>query len=133
MLHKVLIDKEKAKSMLKMAINRQEAINSIKIDYPTIIAENYYEIIKELSSALLLLEGLKAIGENSHKEIIDNLEKFNKFSSYEISLLQDLRIKRNKSQYEGEPFDVSYLKNKKEILLKIIDKLKKEVKDRLCL
>ena len=131
MLHKVFIDKEKAKSMLKMAIDRQEAINSIKIDYPTIIAENYYEIIKELSSALLLLEGLKAIGENAHKEIIDNLEKFNSFNSYEISLLQDLRIKRNKSQYEGEPFDVSYLKNKKEILLKIIDKLKKEVKGRL--
>jgi len=131
MIHKIFADKEKVKSMLKMAVDREKAINSIKVDYPTIVAENYYEIIKELSSALLLLNGLKVTGENAHKEIIDSLEKFDNFSGYEISLLQDLRIKRNKSQYEGEPFDISYLENKKDILLRIIDKLKKEVKNRL--
>ena len=131
MIHKIFADKEKVKSMLKMAVDREKTINSIKVDYPTIVAENYYEIIKELSSALLLLNGLKVTGENAHKEIIDSLEKFDNFSGYEISLLQDLRIKRNKSQYEGEPFDISYLENKKDILLRIIDKLKKEVKNRL--
>ena len=47
MLHKIFIDKEKAKSMLNMAIEREKFINSININYPTIIAENYYEIIKE--------------------------------------------------------------------------------------
>lgn len=131
MIHKVFPDKEKAKSIFKMAIDREKTINSLKINYPTIIAENYYDIIKELSTALLLLNGLKAIGENAHKEIIDNLNKFTNFSPYQISLLQDLRIRRNKSQYEGEPFDISYLENKQNILLEIIDKLKKIVEDKL--
>ena len=131
MLYKIFPDKEKAKSIFKMAINRERAINFTKIDYPTIIAENYYEIVKELASALLLINGFKAEGGNAHKEIIDSLGKFASFTSYEISMLQDLRIKRNNSQYKGEPFDISYLESKKILLLDIIDKLKKIVGDKL--
>lgn len=114
-----------------MALDREKTINSLKIDYPTIIAENYYEIIKELSTALLLLNGLKAIGVNAHKEIIDSLDKFVNFSPQIIFVLQDLRVRRNNSQYEGEPFDISYLENKQKILLNVIDKLKKIVGDKL--
>ena len=131
MLHKVFPDSEKAESIFKMALDREKTINTLNINYPTIIAENYYEIVKELSTSLLLLNGFRAIGENAHKDIIDNLNKFIKLSDYEISLLQDLRIRRNKSQYEGKPFEFSYLEGKKEILKEIIDKLKKMVKDKL--
>lgn len=131
MIHKVFPDREKAKSIFKMALDRERTINLLKINYPTIIAENYYEIIKELSTALLLLNGFKAIGENAHKEIIDSLGKFINFDSQTISVLQDLRIRRNNSQYEGEPFDISYLENNQKFLLDIIDKLKKKVNDRL--
>ena len=127
MMHKIFPDKERAKSILKMAIDRENTINSVKISYSTIIAESYYEIIKELSTALLFLNGLKATGENAHKEIIDSLSKFASFDSYEISMLQDLRMRRNKSQYEGKPFDASYLESKKDFILSIIDKLKKIV------
>jgi hypothetical protein len=131
MLHKIFPDKEKANSIFNMALEREKIFSSLKVTYPTIIAENYYEIIKELSSALLLLKGFKAVGENAHKIIIDNLSEFADFNSYDISLLQDLRIKRNKSQYEGKPFDESYLLNKKSDLLLIIDKLKKLVESNL--
>lgn len=131
MLYKIFPDKEKAKSIFKMAIDREKTINSLKIDYPTIIGENYYEIIKELASALLFINGLKAEGENAHKEIIDSLSKFASFDSYKISILQDLRIKRNNSQYKGEPFDISYLESKKDFLLGVIDKLKKIVSNNL--
>lgn len=131
MIHKVFPDREKSKSIFKMALDRERTINLLKINYPTIIAENYYEIIKELSTALLLLNGFKAIGENAHKEIIESLGKFINFDSQIISVLQDLRIRRNNSQYEGEPFDISYLENNQKFLLDIIDKLKKKVNDRL--
>ena len=131
MLHKVFPDKERAKSIITMAFDREKFLISAKIDYQNIIIENYYEIIKELASALLLLNGLKAIGENAHKEIIDSLRKYADFNDYQISILQDLRIKRNKSLYEGEQVDLEYLKGKKEILNLVIDKLKNLLADKL--
>lgn len=131
MIHNVFPDKEKAKSIFKMALDREKTLKLLKINYPTIIAENYYEIIKELSTALLLIHGFKAIGENAHKDLIDSLGKFIDFDSQIISVLQDLRIKRNNSQYEGEPFDISYLENNQKFLLDIIDKLKKIVSNKL--
>jgi hypothetical protein len=131
MIYKILPDKERAKSIFKMALDREKSVSSSKINYPTIIGENYYEIIKELANALLFINGFKADGDNAHKEIIDSLGKFASFTSYEISILQDLRVRRNNSQYRGEPFDISYLESKKDFLLGIIDKLKKIVNDKL--
>ena len=132
MLHKIFPDKEKAKSILNMALEREKYISDVNcIKFTTIVAENYYEIIKELATAILLLEGVKAIGEDAHKEVIDSLKKYANFSDEELSILQDLRLKRNKSMYEGKQINVSYLQNNKNFLLKIIDKLKKIVKDKL--
>lgn len=131
MLHNVFPDKEKAKSIFKMALDREKFLSSSKINYLNIIVENYYEIIKEMSSALLLLKGIKFIGENSHKEIIDSLSKLLNFDEYSISILQDLRIKRNYSLYEGKMVHISYLENYKNFLDSTIDKLKKMLKDKL--
>ncbi len=132
MIHKVFPDIEKTKSIFKMALEREKSL--LKLDYKlfaTIIAENYYEIIKELSTALLLLEGIKFVGENAHKEIIDGMKKYADFSEEEISISQDLRIIRNKSMYECRQVNPLYLENNRYNLLKIIDKLKKIVGNRL--
>lgn len=123
MIHKVFPDKEKAKSILLLALEREKFLSSLKTEFSTALAENYYEIAKELATAILLLEGLKSVGENAHKEAIDALSK-NGFSQDEIELLHDLRIKRNKSSYEGKPIDKSYIENKRERLSDIIQKLK---------
>lgn len=134
MIIKVTPDKEKVESMLKLIRNREEFVSSVDIEkFSTIATENYYEIIKELATAVLLLDGFKTTGENAHKELIDYLSNYNELSEYEISLINDLRIKRNKSSYEGKPIDKEYLRNKKDKLLIIIDKLKKLIKSRLPL
>ena len=131
MMHKVFPDKEKVKSIFKMISEREEFVSSMEIKkFSTIIAENYYEIIKELATAILLLDGIKFLGENAHKETIDSLSKYG-FSEYELSVLHDLRIQRNKSSYEGKPISSSYITNKKAIFLKIIDKLKNKIRERL--
>ena len=73
MIIKVTPDKEKVKSILMLVENRGEFVSSIDIEkFPTIATENYYEIIKELVNALLLLDGLKTTGESAHKELIDS-------------------------------------------------------------
>lgn len=124
MIIKTSPDKEKAKSMLNLIKSRESFIISVESEqFSTIIAENYYEIIKELASALLLLDGLKSTGENAHKDLIDYLSNY-RFNGEEIYLMNDLRIKRNKSSYEGKQIEADYIKNKKDKLFKIIKKLK---------
>ena len=130
MIKKVFKDKEKVKSLLKL-IEEREKFLELDIKFPTIIVETYYEIIKELSVASLLLDGLKAIGEDAHKEMLDYLINYNEFSASDVVLLQDLRKKRNKSMYEGKQIEPNYLENKEQKFKKIISKLKNNIKTRL--
>jgi hypothetical protein len=128
MINNVFPDKEKVKSIIGLITEREKFVSSMDYkEFSTIVAENYYEIIKELSTALLLSDGLKAMGENAHKETIDALSRYG-FSEHELSIMNDLRIKRNKSSYEGKPINSSYIENKREMLLKIIEKLKGKLK-----
>ena len=132
MLHKIFPDKEKARSIFRMALEREKSVSDLNlVMFATIATENYYEIIKELATTILLLNGIKATGENAHKEILDSLEKYANFNGEEILIVQDLRIKRNKSMYEGKQISPSYLENNKNALLKIIDKLKKIIRERM--
>ena len=124
MIINVTPDKERVKSLLKITKNRKEFVFSYNAKlYTNIIVENYYEIIKELITAITLLDGFKTVGENAHKELIGLLPKYKEFEEWELILIDDLRIKRNKSAYEGKEIDISYLENKKEKILIIIKKL----------
>lgn len=132
MIIKTTPDKEKVKSILKLTKEREIFVRTINHEkFSTNAAENYYEIIKELSSALILLEGFKAIGENAHKDTIDSLKQYGVFTQSEIYFINDLRIKRNNSSYEGKKIDPSYLVNNKHKLIEIIEKLKNTIQDKL--
>lgn len=123
---KITQDKERANSIVKMVERRERSLKDlerIKTD-STIIAESYYEVIKELCTAIALLEGYKFVGENAHKELIDFIGKGKNLETFYIQIIQDLRARRNKSAYEGRPIEEIYLESKKETLLKIITKLK---------
>ena len=59
-------DKGKAKGMMKLVEDRIKTLSIIKkTGFPTIIAETYYEIIKEISIILLLSRGFKSVGKIS--------------------------------------------------------------------
>lgn len=131
MIIKITPDKEKASSLFQMAESKEDFVNkTMKLSSPNILAENYYEIIKELSTAIALIDGFKAVGENAHKEIIDFMSNY-KLEQSEIELINDLRIKRNKSLYEGKQIDSSYIENKQHDILKVIQRLKSVLKDKL--
>ncbi|MBI3622919.1 hypothetical protein HY212_02450 [Candidatus Pacearchaeota archaeon] len=132
MIIKATPDKEKVKSILKLTNERENFVRTIDHErFSTNAAENYYEIVKELSSVLILLDGLKAVGENAHKDLIDCLRNYKSFSGSDIVFINDLRIKRNNSSYDGKKIDPSYLRNNKSKIIEIIEKLKKAVQDRL--
>jgi len=129
-LIKVTPDKEKAKSILKMVETRLELLATVDHDkFPSPVFADYYEVIKELITIILLLDGFKTL---SHKTLIEYLQKnYEDFNEYEIDFLDDLRITRNKISYNGFFIRPDYFKRKKQDILKIIPKLKKIIKKKL--
>jgi len=136
MIIKIMPDKERAMSIFNLAKSTELALNEItqKIiigENQSLVVREYYEIIRELITAVMLCEGLKATGENAHKETINYLSKCEDFSHDEILMIQDLRIRRNNSAYEGKPIKSPYLENKKDKLDSVIGKLKKILEKRV--
>ncbi len=122
-LIKITPDKERAQSILKMISLLEERIELQNKERMTpLILSDYYEIIKELLTALLLLDGYKTL---SHKDLIDYIaQNYKEFTNHEISLLHDLRIARNRIVYEGLFVDPSYLNRNEHFIKIIIRKLK---------
>ncbi|MDP2925016.1 MAG: hypothetical protein Q8N99_01460 [Nanoarchaeota archaeon] len=132
MIIRITPDKEKVKSILQLIREREDFVSTINHEkFSTNASENYYEIIKELANALLLLDGLKTTGEYAHKDLIDYLINYKEFTESDIFFMNDLRIKRNNGAYDGKKVEPSYLINNKNRILQLIEKLKKIIKDRL--
>ena len=125
-LIKVTPNKEKAKSILRMVNKTLDMINELSVEkYPSNIIKEYYDVIRELLSILLLFDGYKTIGESAHKILIDYIKKnYKQFSNYEIFLMDDLRITRNKIAYDGFFVRGDYVNRRKEDIIKLINKLK---------
>jgi len=122
-LIKITPDKERAGSILKMVSLLGERIkNQDKTKMTALIVADYYEMIKELITAILLADGYKTL---SHKDLIDYLkEKHPQFNGNDISILDDLRILRNRITYEGFSIEASYLSRNESLFKSIIKKLK---------
>lgn len=119
-------DKEKAKSILRMAETTLKMIETIDAKtFPSNIVKEYYDVLRELASAIMILEGFKTQGEGAHKNIIEYLRRNNKISGYEFSFLDDLRITRNRIAYDGFFVTEDYLERKRKDIVAISEKLKK--------
>ncbi len=130
-LIKVTPDKERVRSILKMTelIEKRIKIQD-KETMAALILVDYYEIIKELLTALLLLDGYKTL---SHKDLIEYLDQnYAEFGKHEISVMDDLRVLRNRIAYEGFFVDSSYLKRNEKIFKIIIQKLRQLIKKKLA-
>ncbi len=132
-LIKITPDKEKAKSILKMADTTVEMIKVIDIvKFSSNVTKEYYDVIRELIGVVLLLDGYKTYGEGAHKKLIEYLQSKNLgFTNYEISLIDDLRITRNKVAYDGFFVERDYIERKIRDIQKVIAKLRGIIKMRL--
>ena len=129
-LIKITPDKEKAQSILKMVDTTLEMIKVIDIrKFSSNVTKEYYDAIRELMGVVLLLDGYKTYGEGAHKRLVEYIESnYKEFNAYEISLIDDLRITRNKIAYDGFFVDKDYIERKINDIKKIIDKLKGIIK-----
>jgi hypothetical protein len=119
-------DREKAKSILKMVETTLEMIDTIDPKkFTSHVVKEYYEVIRELITVILLLDGYKTHGEGAHKKLIEYMEKnYGEFRGHEISLIDDLRVVRNKIAYNGFFVTDDYLDRKRQEILTLIDKLR---------
>lgn len=101
-------DKESIKSIIKMCEIRLRVTEEVKLDDQTasIIAADYYEIIKELLTALLLKHGLKS---DNHECLIAFLKNKYPQYEYEVKAIHQLKGVRNRVSYEGIFVQKSYI------------------------
>jgi hypothetical protein len=125
-LIKITPDKERARSILEMVmlIEKRISIQDRKTMSALIIAD-YYEILKEIATAVLLADGFKTL---SHIDLIKYVEtKYGEFSSHEISVFNDLRVLRNRISYEGFKVGTDYLERNEELFREMVLKFRKLV------
>ncbi|HLD15139.1 MAG TPA: hypothetical protein VJB94_01000 [Candidatus Nanoarchaeia archaeon] len=125
-LIRITPDKNKAKSLLKMVETTLEMISKIDVEkFPSNVTKEYYEIIRELLSVVLLLDGYKTYGEGAHKRLIEYIEaNYKEFNRGEILFIDELRTIRNKIAYDGFFVDKDYILRKTNEIGQIINKLK---------
>lgn len=113
-IREVEIDEERAKSIIKKALQRLKRAEETKISEENVsfVVEDYYEAIKELLVAYLLKNGLRS---KNHQCLISYFYKQNPDYEKEAFLISQMSFFRNRLDYYGEdiPMDF-YLKNKEE-------------------
>ncbi len=90
--------------------------------------EAYWEIIKQLITANLTLDGYKSY---SQECLVSYLQEFYDFSEEELDLIDELRELRNDIDYRGRYLEMDYLNRKEDKIEGIISKLKKKVEERV--
>lgn len=104
--------------MIKIILNRIKSTD--KSLFASLIVSDYYEVIKELITAILTCKGLKTL---SHKLLIEQIR--NELTEEEYYLIDELRVIRNKINYDGFFVEMDYLNRKENKIKSIITKLSK--------
>jgi hypothetical protein len=71
---------------------------SIAEDYPTVLIEAHYELIKELLTAVMNRDGFKC---DTHDCLMYYIEEKHKDMELDFDFLHELRISRNEIDYRG--------------------------------
>lgn len=110
----------RAKALKELA---QERFDDIKEETKTYkIIEQYYEVMKELITAIMYVDGFKTL---SHKALIFYLEKnySRYFSKDQFILIDNARRLRNNIGYYGKKVDSVFLTNNEKRIKEIINSL----------
>jgi len=108
-----------AQELLKLTIHRQQFWKEVNLEnkYPSLYLEGHYEIIKELATAVLALEGWKAL---NHECLFAYLKEKRQDTDVDFAYLLDLKDLRNAIDYRGVSVSTEMWKqNKMKIQLTI--------------
>ncbi len=129
-VRKVRMDREMAKSLLKMIETRMRVLEIMnRKEFASLVVESYYEIIKEAITALMAIDGYKTL---SHEVLIGYLKEFfPEFTEHEIALVDEFRKMRNNIAYKGFFISPDFVERNeagiKGITLKLLQILKEKI------
>lgn len=130
MITKIKPDKQKSKSLKRMAEITLERLNDTDIEkYPSNTLLDYYDTIHKLMEAIAFNEGIKAKGEGAHQELIDYVAKQQIINEQMRQFLQQMREYRNRISYEGFMVHKDYINLHKTTIQKIITRLFEQLTD----
>jgi hypothetical protein len=116
-IFRITPDKARAKDLFMMAKERLELIKMIPKDKAYKIIEEYYEIIKELLTAIMYLDGYKTL---SHVKLIEYFSsRYALFDRKHIQLIDTLRKFRIGIVYYGRKISQDFLINNEDEIRKI--------------
>ena len=129
-LKKVEIDEGKIQSMMKIAELDMQVISGIEVSTVSAskLAKDYYEVIQELLTALLLAYGTKS---SNHECLIAFFKEKYPSYEYEVRVMHELKNIRNKISYYGYFVEVSYIKQNLLEFKHIIELLKKLINEKV--
>jgi uncharacterized protein (UPF0332 family) len=123
-------DREMAKSILKMIEARIKALETKdRKEFASLVVEDYYEIVKEAITALMITNGYKTL---SHEVLIGYLKEFfPQFPESEIRFIDNLRQIRNKIAYKGFFVSPDFLERNETRMKEIVSRLKQILEENL--
>ena len=122
-IFKISKDVSRAKDLFQISKERLEIIEILPKDKTYKIIEEYYEIILELMTVIMYLDGYKTL---SHVKVLEyTSQKYDILSSNQVSIIDALRKFRHGIVYYGKKVSADYLTNHKEEIIKIIKNLDK--------
>ena len=123
-------DKGMAKAILKMIKVRVKALKlTDRQEFASLVVEDYYEVIKEAITALMAIDGYKTL---SHEALITYMKEFyTDFSQSEITLMDQLRVLRNKIAYKGFFIAPDFLERNEARIEEIVSKIKGVLEEKL--
>jgi len=112
-------DRDRADDLFEMAKERLELIEIIPKDKTYKIIEEFYEVIKELLTAVMYLDGYKTL---SHVKLLEYFSSnYDELDEKEIKLIDRLRRLRNGILYYGRRIGKEFLINNEEDVRRIIE------------
>ena len=107
-VNKIRSDNDRALEIIKMAELRHSFWNLHKFDkkYASIVVEGYYEIIKELLTALFYVKGFKS---SNHECLIAFFKEHYPELDYEAEIIYQFKNVRNDIAYRGFFVNQEYL------------------------
>jgi len=117
-IFRITKDNERAKDLFVRAKDRFNIMRVLPRDKPYKFIEEYYEVIKELLTALMYIEGYKTL---SHKKLIEYFsENYRDLDIQQIKIIDTLRKFRNESMYYGKIISEIFLTNNEDEIKHII-------------
>lgn len=129
-IFKITPDKDRANDLFIIANERlNDIIKVLPRDKTYRILEEYYEIILELLTAVMYLDGYKTL---SHKSTLDYcIKNYSYLSDNQSKIIDTLRKFRHGIVYYGKKISAEYLSNNEQEIKIIIKTLNELVKKKL--